>query len=121
MRTPRGQNTRFAKQSQFESGEESASRKQPQAYADATDRDITFYIDVELPESTEIPKVMVTVAPDCFVSQAVIKAIEKFNTEYASHNIELPLDVTLYAPRLPKKNGKPKTDMPSLDLKQKIF
>jgi hypothetical protein len=40
--------------------------------------------------------------------------------ELINFGLELDLDIKNYAPRLPKKNGKPKLDMPSLDLAQKI-
>jgi hypothetical protein len=78
-------------------------------------------MDLEMFEITDIQKVVVTVAADCKVSEAVIIALEKFNTELDIHNIELPLNTDLYAPRLPKKNGRPKLDLPSLDYKQKMF
>ncbi len=37
------------------------------------------------------------------------------------YGIELPLDIGLYNPRLPKRTGRAKLDMPSLDYKQKLF
>jgi hypothetical protein len=105
----------------FESADGHRDKPITMGYAEDSSRDITFYIDLEMLGVTDIQKVVVPVAADCKVSEAVIIALEKFNTELVSHGIELPLTIDLYAPRLPKKNGRPKLDLPSLDYKQKMF
>lgn len=90
-------------------------------YSEQQPRDVTFYIDLDLEGSTETPKIVLEVAHDYLVSEAVVNALEKFNEILKPHGIELPLDINLYCPRLPKKTGRPKLDMPSLDYKQKLF
>jgi hypothetical protein len=73
-----------------------------------------------LPSVSAIPKTTVVVTADYKVSQATIKAIDKLNEELKEHGIELETDMSFYTVRLPKKNGKPKLDMPCFDPNYKI-
>jgi hypothetical protein len=57
---------------------------------------------------------------DYKISEATIKVIDKANEELKEYGIELETDMTYYTVRLPKKNGKPKLDMPFFDPKQKV-
>lgn len=122
LRTPRSlQTPRKHKSYVFEGAEKAESKGNVADFSQEQPRDVIFYLDIELDGSTEPPKIKLEVAPDYLVSEAVINALEKFNEVLKPHGIKLPLDINLYYPRLPKKTGRPKLDMPSLDYKQKLF
>lgn len=59
--------------------------------------------------------------PDYKVSDAILKAIDKFNDEFKEQGFELDTDIKSYNVRLAKKNGRPKMDMPLFDPKQKMI
>src|ERR1700733_13678829 len=59
------------------------------------------------------------ISSDDLVYDAIIKVLDVFNSNMKPQ--KLSLNILNYAPQLSKRNGKPKLDMPSLDLKQIII
>lgn len=71
-----------------------------------------FYLDIVIPDVTELPRVQVVIPNNYTVLQAVRRALIVFNEELQLKNVEVSLEPVDYIPRLAKKSGKPKMDMP---------
>ena len=89
-----------------------SSSTQPVEDIDPNDKRYTFYLDVTIPDKIEVPKVEVVIPITMPVSKAVEMALLKFKLELEAQGVFVNTNGSLYNPRLSKKSGKAKTDMP---------
>lgn len=89
-------------------------------YVFATEKSYTFFLDFDLPDQMEIPKILLNLAADYTVQNAILLAVEKFNSDLSKYCIRFEVNSKYYGLRLAKKNGKPKLDMPCFDPTQYI-
>lgn len=85
-----------------------------------SDKLFTFYVDINLPGVSDIPKTVVSVTSDYRIREATLKAIDQLNYELKGKGVRLETEMKYYSVRLPKKSGKPKLDMPCFDPNQTI-
>jgi hypothetical protein len=72
-----------------------------------------FYLDFSIADIlTELPQIEVIIPNNYTVIQAVRRALIALNEHLEPKSIEVSLEASDYVPRLSKKNGKPKIDMP---------
>jgi hypothetical protein len=71
-----------------------------------------FYLDVVIPDVTELPRIEVPIPNNYTVAQAVRRSLIGFSEDLEPKGIEVSLEPSDYIPRLSKKSGKPKMDMP---------
>lgn len=88
---------------------------QPLYSDDPNEKKYPFYLDVTIPDKIEVPKTDVIISETMKVSEAVDLALIKFKLELEALGIVVDTNKDLYNPRLPKRNGKAKTDMPCRD------
>ena len=72
----------------------------------------TFYLDVVIPDKVDTPKTEISVPNNMKVYDAVKLALQRFKLELELLGVAVGQNVDLYNPRLSKKNGKAKMDMP---------
>lgn len=75
-----------------------------------------FYLDTVIPDVIELPRIEVAIPNNYTVLQAVRRSLIAFGEHLESRDVELSLEPADYVPRLPKKSGKPKLDMPCKNL-----
>jgi hypothetical protein len=75
-----------------------------------------FYLDAEVPGVEGITRVEISVPHSYTVMNAVRKALIQLTMVLANSEVEVSLDPRNFVPRIAKKTGRPKMDMPCITL-----